>query len=211
MAVPRSPRERAKDFEGRSGAGRPRDADRHQAVLDATRELLREAGYNHLSIDAIARRAGVSRPLIYRWWGHKARIVEEVLFRAPTREAAPDSGTLEGDLGALVGETVATYARREMVLGLPGLQADIVADPSLIEETEERYTRAHFQRWHEVLERAVARGELRPGENARAVFHAAVGAITVLVQEGTFRRREIAEFVTRLLLHGIRSPTPRSR
>jgi AcrR family transcriptional regulator len=194
-----------KAFASRPAAGRPRDADRHQAVLDATRELLREQGYSLLSIDAIARRAGVSRPLLYRWWGHKARIVEEVLFRVPATTAVPDTGSLEGDLRALVEETAENYARREMVLGLPGLQADIVADPGLIEETEARYTRGHFQRWREVLERAAARGEIGPDENARAVFHAAVGAITVLVQQRTFRRRETADFVTRLVLHGIQS------
>jgi AcrR family transcriptional regulator len=134
-------------------------------VLAATRELLREVGYNPLSIDAIARRAGVSRPLIYRWWGHKARIVEELLFRAPRDVAPPDTGSLAGDLEQLVDETVAIYARREMVLGLPGLQADIVADPRLIEETEERYTRVHLHRWQVVLERASERGEL-PGERS---------------------------------------------
>jgi Tetracyclin repressor-like, C-terminal domain len=147
---------------------------------------------------------------IYRWWGHKARIVEEVLFRVPEDQPPPDTGDLERDLRVLVDETVTTYARREMVLGLPGLQADIVADRELIEETEERYTSGHLRRWSEVLERAAARGEIANDANYPAIFHAAVGAITVLVQERTFRhRREITEFVTDLVLNGIRGPIAR--
>ena len=126
----------------------------------------------------------------------------------PTHAPPPDTGNLEDDLKALVDETLANYARREMVLGLPGLQADLVADPELLEETEQRYTQPHFQRWRVVFERALERGELSGTKNVRAVFAAATGAITVLVQEGRMRRRAIGEFVTQLLLAGVRRPHP---
>jgi AcrR family transcriptional regulator len=189
----------------RSSPGRPRDPDRHEAVLQATRALLRENGYSALSIDAIARQADVSRRLIYRWWGHKARIVAEVLFSEPTAHHSPDTGALEGDVRELVNETVARYAKREMALGLPGLQADIVANPQLAEEVEQRYTRRHLERWNEVLVRAVGSGEIRQGQDHTAIANAAVGAISVLAQERTFKRRkDITDFVTTFVVNAIR-------
>jgi AcrR family transcriptional regulator len=188
----------------RSSPGRPRDPDRHEAVLKATRVLLRENGYSALSIDAIARQADVSRRLIYRWWGHKARIVAEVLFNEPTADHPPDTGALEGDVRELVDETVARYAKREMALGLPGLQADIVADPKLVEEVEQRYTRRHLERWDEVLVRAAGRGEIRRRQDHTAIAHAAVGAISVLAQERIFKRRkDFTDFVTTFVVNAI--------
>lgn len=187
-----------------SGSGRPRDPDRHEAVLEATRALLRESGYSALSIDAIARRADVSRRLIYRWWDHKARIVAEALFSEPTAPPLPDTGALEGDVGELVSETVARYAKREMALGLPGLQADIVANPDLVEEVEQRYTRRHLERWNDILMRAARRGEIRRGQDHTAIAHAAVGAISVLAQERTFERRiDLTAFVTTFVVNAI--------
>jgi AcrR family transcriptional regulator len=189
----------------RSSPGRPRDPDRHEAVLQATRALLRENGYSALSIDAIARQADVSRRLIYRWWGHKARIVAEVLFSEPTADHSPNTGALEGDVRELINETVARYAKREMALGLPGLQADIVANPQLAEEVEQRYTRRHLERWNEVLMRAVGSGEIRQGQDHTAIAHAAVGAISVLAQERIFKRRkDITDFVTTFVVNAIR-------
>src|SRR5437773_2620831 len=51
-------------------AARSRDA-----ILDATRALLGEVGYARLSIDGVAKRAGVGRPTIYRWWPDKSHLV----------------------------------------------------------------------------------------------------------------------------------------
>lgn len=189
----------------RVSPGRPRDPVRHQAVLDATRELLREVGYSAVNIDAIARRADVSRRLIYRWWGHKARIVAEVLFATAAGEVTPDTGTLEGDVQALVDTTVSRYTRREMAVGLPGLQADIVADPDLLAEVEDRYTRAHVNRWDEVLARAAGRGEIGHDYDHQAIAHAVAGAIAVLTQERTFRRRrDLTEFLTQFTVNALR-------
>jgi AcrR family transcriptional regulator len=187
------------------GPGRPRDRTRHQAVLDATRALLREVGYSGVNIDAIARSANVSRRLIYRWWSHKAQIVAEVLFDVMDDGPAPDTGSLDQDVRALVEMTAQRYARREMALGLPGLQADIIADPDLLAEVENRYTSVHVQRWEEILGRAESRAEIGESYDHVAVAHAVVGAITVLTQERTFRRRrDLTDFVTRFTLNALR-------
>ena len=48
-----------------SASGRPRNPDLDERILDATRRLLAERGYQGLSIDAVARAAGTTRPTVY--------------------------------------------------------------------------------------------------------------------------------------------------
>jgi len=124
---------------GRPGLGRPRDADRHGAVLAATRELLRESGYSRLTIDGVAERGAVSRTLIYRWWSTKAELVQEALFPFDSGRATPDSGSFAADLRILVEHKVDSFSRPEMVRGLPGRHADLVADPELRRKTEREF------------------------------------------------------------------------
>lgn len=71
------------------------------AVLRAAAGLLAEVGYDHLTIEAIARRAGVGKPTVYRWWKSKAAVISECLLEGlilPGRLAMPRSGDLRTDL-----------------------------------------------------------------------------------------------------------------
>lgn len=61
--------------DARPSRGRPRDAGRDLAILTATLDLLTELGYDQLSIEAVAARAGVTRPTVYRRYPGKAALV----------------------------------------------------------------------------------------------------------------------------------------
>ena len=82
--------------------GRPRDPRIVGAVLKATVDLLGETGYADLSVDAIAKRAGTSKPAIYRRWPSKAHLVHEAVFPIGEATALPDTGSLAGDVRAMV-------------------------------------------------------------------------------------------------------------
>jgi AcrR family transcriptional regulator len=72
-----------------------------QALLDAAWDELRETGYAGFTVDAVARRAGTSRPVLYRRWPSRARLVlAAVRAHAPSLqlEDFPDTGRLRGDL-----------------------------------------------------------------------------------------------------------------
>ncbi|MGW0173236.1 TetR/AcrR family transcriptional regulator [Rhodococcus sp. NPDC003322] len=69
-----------RDREETGGPGRPRDPQVDLAVLDATVALLVEAGYQKTTIQAIARRARVSAPAIYRRWATREMIIEDAVF-----------------------------------------------------------------------------------------------------------------------------------
>jgi AcrR family transcriptional regulator len=190
---------------GRAGSalGRPRDQERHEAVLAATRGLLRELGYSRLTIDGVAERAAVSRTLIYRWWSTKAELVQEALFPFEMDRATPDTGSFAGDLRRLVEHKVDSFARPEMVRGLPGLHADLVADPELRRKTEREFTEPSLQRWAEVFARAVRRREIGADVDPRTAFQACTGIVMRLTQGRALKRVGLVDYVTTLLLGGL--------
>src|SRR5580698_10488232 len=71
--------------------GRPRDPRVDTAIHRATLDLLVEDGYQATTIQAIARRAGVSAPSVYRRWSSKAELIEEAVF--PSGLLAPEAIT----------------------------------------------------------------------------------------------------------------------
>ncbi len=114
--------------------GRPRSNLAHQAILEATRDLLTSGGYERLSIEAIAARAGVGKQTIYRRWRSKSAVVAEVVLAGylPIHAGTPaDTGDVLVDLQAWVREQVAwhTYPGAvALVRGLAAAAADSDAD-----------------------------------------------------------------------------------
>lgn len=63
--------------------GRPRSDKSREAILDATRKMLMHTPLRDISIEAVAKRAGVGKTTIYRWWPHKAALVMEAFLAQP--------------------------------------------------------------------------------------------------------------------------------
>src|SRR3954447_13971210 len=85
------------------GPGRPRKPGATEAILEATVAILEEKGFGGLTIEAIADRAGVGRPALYRRWPSKEAIVEEALLGvADELVPIPDTGSLREDLRLLM-------------------------------------------------------------------------------------------------------------
>src|ERR671934_1249914 len=86
--------------------GRPRSEEARRAILAATLELAAEHGRQGLRMDAIAKRAGVSKETLYRWWRSKAEVLLEALAeRGEETIPVPDSGSLHTDLLAFMRAT----------------------------------------------------------------------------------------------------------
>jgi AcrR family transcriptional regulator len=92
------------DLEEQAGSRRRRGAELEDALLDATWQELVEQGYAALTIDAVAVRAGTSRPVIYRRWATKAELVRAAVEHTLARDQLEptDTGSLRGDLIALM-------------------------------------------------------------------------------------------------------------
>jgi AcrR family transcriptional regulator len=87
-----------------------------QAILHATIELLAERGYDHLSIEGIAARAGVGKQTIYRWWPSKGAIIAECLLEGmllSERLRPPDTGDIRRDLAAWLQRVFALLSSEE--------------------------------------------------------------------------------------------------
>jgi AcrR family transcriptional regulator len=127
-------------------AGRPRDDSIDAAVLAAAAAILDQVGYPRLSVAAVAARAGVHKPALYRRWRSKPMLVIDVLATTLPTVLFPDTGTLRGDLEAGVQTLRYTWSApriRQTFLGLfadlmggsrgqPGLPHARAADPRLI-------------------------------------------------------------------------------
>lgn len=79
---------------------RRRGQQLEDALLDAAWAELTENGYASFTIDAVAQRAGTSRPVLYRRWSDRIALVEAAVAHAGARARAevPDTGSLRGDL-----------------------------------------------------------------------------------------------------------------
>ncbi|MBC6461007.1 TetR/AcrR family transcriptional regulator [Actinomadura sp. HBU206391] len=134
--------------------GRPPSAAVDHAVRKAVLELLGEVGYRDVSVERVARRAGVGKAAIYRRWRSKADLVCAFVF--DDLQPPPDQGSLRADLTVLAGDLVGFLTGPAVSRALLGLTADLRGDPALAERLIARHRRCLAA----VLDRAVARGEL---------------------------------------------------
>ncbi|MFG6503365.1 TetR/AcrR family transcriptional regulator [Microbacterium sp. P05] len=76
------------------------------SILGAAAELIAERGYDHLTMEGIAARAGVGKQTIYRWWPSKGAVTAECLLEGmllPGQLTLPQTGDVRRDLAAWLG------------------------------------------------------------------------------------------------------------
>ena len=143
--------------------GRPRSEASHQAIIQATLELLIEVGYGALTMEAVRTRAGVGKATIYRRWSSKEELVSDTIVFLHETFAAPDTGSLRGDYAALAGAVRASASRGGAAMLMPRLLGESVHDPELFAIFRAHLVEPRRAALRTVLERAVARGEIRHG------------------------------------------------
>jgi AcrR family transcriptional regulator len=159
----------------RTDLGRPRDLRIDDAVLRATVELLGRSGYADLSVDAIARRAGTSKPAIYRRWPSKAHLVHEAAFPINEATELPDTGSLAGDVREMVRRSAGVLTTPAARAALPGIVAEVATDPTLHAKLLERFGEILASGLTDRLDDARARGEVRPDVTASDLVEAIAG------------------------------------
>ncbi|NJP94919.1 TetR/AcrR family transcriptional regulator [Nonomuraea sp. FMUSA5-5] len=144
-------------------------------VLDAVRAELAEHGYDGLSLDGVAARAGVHRATVYRRWRDVGGLLADVFEATSDDDWQPqDTGSLLGDLTALNRENLAAMTAQ------PPVAAALIAASFRSEEAargvrhlwEDRYTRCEI-----IVSRAIERGELPPHTDARQLLIAATAPL----------------------------------
>jgi AcrR family transcriptional regulator len=153
---------RAEPAEDLPRRGRPRSEKTRQAILEATSELLLEHSLSSISMDTVAKRAGASKATIYRWWPSKELLALDALFSEweTGRPERPDTGSLPGDLLALVRPWVHLLAGKPYGRAIAGLITRAQSDPQFAETYTTRFIEPRRDLARVAFLRAIERDEI---------------------------------------------------
>ncbi|GAB2882593.1 TetR/AcrR family transcriptional regulator [Streptomyces deserti] len=135
-----------------------REAELYEAVLD----LLREVGYDALTMDAVAARTRSSKATLYRQWGGKAELVVKAIRHSkPGKIDEIDTGSLRGDLHAVLTQDDDCTIEQNSAL-MRGVAMALHNHPDLRQAFREQLIEPEMAEFRRVIQRAVDRGEVRP-------------------------------------------------
>ncbi|MEN3317894.1 MAG: hypothetical protein V7643_1295 [Mycobacterium sp.] len=141
--------------------GRPQESRVTDAIIDAALAELADNGFRGMAIDAVARRAGVGKSALYRRWRSKVEMTADALRAlSVTAEPVPDTGSLNGDVRALLNEVRDWLSEPRIRHIYPDLLAEAQRNPVLAEALMDYVGEPRRQRAQTVLDRAAGRGEL---------------------------------------------------
>jgi AcrR family transcriptional regulator len=160
--------------------GRPRSAQAHKAIIDATLELLAEEGFQRLSIEAVAARAGVGKTTIYRRWTAKEELVMEAIRHVQIDVPVIDTGNFRNDLAALLKTVYQGFMAHpspfleKLVLKFIG---EYQTHPEIFQGAITQLILPRFQRFFHIVEQAQARGEIRGDIGPELVLDLVAGSL----------------------------------
>ncbi|MGK5727966.1 TetR/AcrR family transcriptional regulator [Streptomyces sp. URMC 124] len=147
---------------GQQRTGRPRDGRIDAAVPAAVMEILNESGYGNLTLEAVAARAGTSKPALRRRWQSRQHLVVDALVTTVGATPTPDTGCTHCDLIAGIGTLSQAFGTTLGRRVLPALVADLADHPELESLFLERFFHTRRASTAEALRRGIRRGDLRP-------------------------------------------------
>jgi AcrR family transcriptional regulator len=179
----------------------PRVLVSRERVLTTTLDLLMETGLAELTIDDISRRSGVAKTTIYRHWPNRSAIVIDACSRmTDDQDAPPDTGSLDGDLRAILTGIAGRLSTARWSSILPSIVDAAEHDPQFA-AIHSRIQRGHAAPLRAALDRAALKGEIPPAADRNAIAAALIGP---LYYRRWFSREQIdAEFVEMLIGNAI--------
>ncbi len=176
---------------------RPRRA---KEIHKATLSLLSDKGMHGITFEEVAKRAGVHRSTLYRWWPDKYALVNSAVRAGYQRLPLPDAGSIRNDLLAELAAIVPTV---DSAAGRALTAATIEEQSAELSGLTECFIDAQLERGQSIVTRAIERDEARADTVVVSLFHSLLGAIGLRVFllcqafEGTH-----AEHVVDVLLAG---------
>ena len=190
---------------------RPRSAESHAAILQAALELVVERGLRGTTIEGIAARAGVGKATIYRRWKTKEELFMEALKTVAFPLPDPGTGSLRGDVEAIVAFNL-EHATRKAALLMPRLMVEAADDPELFAVMREVLVDPRREVVTTILRRGIARGELREDVDIDVAIDLLIGPFVYAIlvtgadlQQVAMRAEQTLDVALRAL-----APTPAS-
>ncbi|MGH2674155.1 MAG: TetR/AcrR family transcriptional regulator [Actinomycetota bacterium] len=188
--------------------GRPRSPEADRAILDAAIDLFVQEGFEGMSIEGVAARAGVGKTTIYRRWSSKEDLIvaaiDEVIF-----EVEPlDTGSLRRDLVDLITQLQMVMSSSRAGEVFPRMVPHVAAGTPLGRAYLSRVIGPRFELLRSVLARAAERGEVPGDLDAELVRGLLVGPVMIWKLTGGLTRRGArprAEAIVDTVLAGLRA------
>ncbi|MGW1198927.1 TetR/AcrR family transcriptional regulator [Streptomyces sp. NPDC002536] len=178
-----------------------------RAILDAALELVGESGYQRLTIEAIAARAGVGKQTIYRWWPSKAAVLFEACLPEGTDAESvelPDTGDLEADLKTVLRATVDELNDPRLDAPTRALTAESQNDRQLAAALTEKVLEPQLQAYVRRFRTAQQAGRIDARVDPRIAVELLVGPLFHRWQTRTLPlTHEYADAVVELALRGL--------
>ncbi|MFH9084845.1 TetR/AcrR family transcriptional regulator [Streptomyces sp. NPDC017673] len=192
--------------------GRPRDERIDAAVRHAVMEILNEVGYGRLTLEAVAARAGTSKPTLRRRWRSRQHLVVAALVQTMGASPTPDTGCTHCDLIAGIRTLSHAFTTSVGRRALPALIADLADDPELESEFLNELFHPRRAATRAALHRGIQRGDIRPDADidllldmlgATAYYRVLFGHLPLTPT--------LAEDVVEVVLAGVATPQWRSQ
>jgi AcrR family transcriptional regulator len=151
-----------------------------QAILDATRELLAQDGdVRSLTVETVAARSGVAKTTIYRRWRDKWELALDAVMidMLPRFDEPVDVGDTRKELLTFVNSVVRMMASTPMGPAMQALVSQIATDPDLARVYREQVVQPRLTQLAPVIQRGIARGDLRADTEVRLVHELLLGPI----------------------------------
>jgi AcrR family transcriptional regulator len=183
--------------------GRPRSDSTSRRILDAARELLTEGSYADFRMEHVAARAGVGKAAIYRRWGSKQALAQEILVElAAPHIAVAETGDTRGELLAAVVNPMRAVTDTPFGPVIRSVMSQIATDPKLGDPFRATVVQARRAEVARVIERGIARGDLRPDADPTIATELLVGPVYFRVMFGGELTLEFANRVVDAVLSG---------
>jgi AcrR family transcriptional regulator len=192
--------------------GGSRSERSRSAILSAAAQLLDEVGFASMTIEEVAARAGTGKATIYRRWPTKGTLAMDALM-AEVDPAAPfpDTGSAIEDFRLQLRAVARVFNRPRIRHALIGVVFEAQNDPELRNAFADRYMNPRRDQARAVIERGIARGELRAGFKQEVLFDQLYGALyfRLLVSGHPLNPRFTDELVDQAFEGLRRRPKPR--
>ncbi|MBA2438775.1 MAG: TetR/AcrR family transcriptional regulator [Acidimicrobiia bacterium] len=192
--------------EGDRRPGRPRNPELDATILQATMELLCEAGFTGTTVEAVAERAGVGKATIYRRWATREDLLLAAGGEMGPCPGDPDCGNLRDDLIVLLGGLVSMMTETPVGALLPATVDEAARNPAMRTRLD-AFVAERRAPVRTALRRAADRGELRAGVDHELLVDLMAGPVfTRLLLTGAALDDGVAECIVDLVLEGALQP-----
>ena len=145
-------------------------------VLATAFELLSESGVGGFTIDEVSRRSGVAKTTIYRHWPSREALVIDAASRISAEQEVPDTGSLEGDVTAILVNLGYLLSTARWSSVVPSIVNVAERDPEFA-SIHGKIQRGHAAPLRQVIERAAGRGLLSASADPSTMVSALIGPL----------------------------------